>query len=73
MMLTHRKIWEEMAEVIKALASALKRYKTFMEYLSKRYHNNEAFKKIRDTTMSMFFAYCEVQISKSPLMGQKEK
>ena len=64
---------EEMAEVTKALASAFKRYKTFMDYLSKRYENNEELKKIRDKPISMFSSYCEAQISKSLPMVQKEK
>ena len=64
---------EEVAEVTKALASAFKRYRTFMDYLSKRYQNNEALKKIRDKAISMFTSYCEAQISKSPPMTQREK
>jgi len=64
---------EEVAEVTKALASAFKRYRTFIDYLLKRYQNNEALKKIRDKTISMFSLYCEVQNSKSPPMTQREK
>jgi len=41
--------------------------------LSKRYQNNEALKKIRDATISMFSSYREAQISKPPQMRQKEK
>jgi len=48
---------EEMDEVTKALASAFKRYRTFIEYLSKRYQTNEAFKKIRDVAIIMFSSY----------------
>ena len=48
-----------MAEVTKALASAFKRDKTFMEYLSKKYYNNEALKKIRDAAIRMSSLYCE--------------
>ena len=64
---------EEIAQVTKTLASAFKRYRTFMEYLSKRCQNNEALKKIREVAISMFSSYCEAQISKSPPMGYKEK
>ena len=64
---------EEMDEVTKALASALKRYRNFMEYLSKRYQKNEALKKIKDAAISMFSSYCEAQISKSSPMGHKKK
>ena len=64
---------EEMAEVTKALASAFKRYKTFIDYLSKRYHNNEEPKKIRDAAISIFSSYYEAQISKFSPMAQKEK
>jgi len=62
---------EEMAKVMKALESAFKRYKTFMDYLSKRYQNNEVLKKIRDIGISMFSSYYEAQISKSPPMAKK--
>jgi len=64
---------EEVAEVAKALTSVFKRYRTFMDYLSKRYQNNEALKKIRDKAISMFISYCKAQISKSPPMTQREK
>ena len=64
---------EEMVKVTKALASAFKRYRTFMDYLSKRYQNNEALKKINDVAMNMFSSYCEAHISKFPPMAQKEK
>ena len=73
MLSTLQKDMEEVAEVTKALASAFKRYRTFMDYLSKRYQNNEALKKIRDKAISMFTSYCEAQISKSPPMTQREK
>ena len=59
---------EEVAEVTKVLASAFKRYRTFMDYLSKRYQNNEALNKIRDKPISMFTSYYKAQISKSPPM-----
>ena len=44
-----------------------------MNYLSKKYQNNETLKKIRDKAISMFTSYCEPQISKSPPMTQREK
>ena len=56
-----------------ALASTFKRYTTIIEYLSKKYHNNEVLKKIRDAAISMFCSYCEAQISISPPMRHKEK
>ena len=62
---TLQKDMEEVAEVTKALASAFKRYRTFIDYLSKKYQNNEALKKIRDKAISMFNSYYEAQISKS--------
>ena len=43
-----------MAELTKALVSAFKRFRTFMEYLSKKCHNNWALKKIRFRTINMF-------------------
>ena len=51
-----QKDMEEVAKVTKVLGSAFKRYRTFMDYLSKRYQNNEALKKIRDAAMSMFYS-----------------
>jgi len=68
-----QKDMEEMAKVTKALANAFKRYRTFMEYLSKKYHNNATLKKISDAIISIFSSYCEAEMSKSPLMEQKEK
>jgi len=68
MLSTLQKDMKEVAEVTKALVSAFKRYTTFMDYLSKRYQNNEALKKIRHKAISMFTFYCETQISKSPPM-----
>jgi len=59
MLSTLQKDVEEVAEVTKALASAFKRYRTFMDYLSKRYQNSEALKKIRDMAISMFTSYCK--------------
>ena len=44
-----------------------------MDYLLKRYQNNEALKKIRDKAISMFSSYCEAQISKLPPMTQTKE
>jgi len=73
MLSTLQKDMEEVAEVTEALASTFKRYRTFMDYLSKRYQSNETLKKIRDRDISIFTSYCEAQISKSPPMTQRDK
>ena len=67
-----QKDMKEIAKVTKALATAFKRFRIFMGYLSKMYHNNEALQK-RDAAISMFSSYCEAQISKSPTVEQKDK
>jgi len=72
-----------MVEVTKALVSAFNIFGTFMEYLSKKYRNNEALKKITEwaistfssycEAISTFSSYCEAQISKSPVAEEKSK
>jgi len=46
---------EKMANVMKALVSAFKRFGTFLEHLSIKYHRNEALKKIREATIHVLF------------------